>query len=140
MNINPYASPAQTQTNANPIVRRRLAFIILMASIGCSLAFTFVDEAVLKTHIGTWPLVYATAILAFITSIFTRDWLIAPLCCFVAIVASGLLMYALRPGSSLQLGVMIWIAIVFSTPSLIVATLLFSYEKRIKSASQPNKH
>ena len=133
---NPYASPSapptaiQGKAQSKPTVRRRLACGMLLASIAGSLAYTFIDEVVLKTSEGAWPMLFATAGIAVIASVLTRDWLVAPLCCFCGTMSGGLLAGIVRSWSYAQLHICIPLALGFSVPSLIIALGMFWYAKR----------
>ena len=133
---NPYASPAATSSavsskvESTPTVRRRLALGMLLVSVACAVTYTYVDEVVLKTSTGAWPMLFATAGLAVIASIFTRDCFVAPLCCFCATVSGDLLAGLVRSWSYAQTEVCVPIALGFSVPSLIVALAMTRYAKR----------
>lgn len=134
---NPYAPPGaatpanQAKVQSIPAVRRGLACAILLTSIAGSLAYTFIDEVVLKTSEGAWPLLVATAGVAAIASIVTRDWLLAPLCCFCGTVSGDLLAGVVRSWSYAQLHICIPLAFGFSIPSLIIALGMHWYGKRV---------
>ena len=61
-----------------------------------SLAYTFLDEIVLRTSYGAWPMLTATAAIAISSSIVTKDFVFSPLCCFAATMSGGVLVGLVR--------------------------------------------
>ena len=132
--LNPYSSPAPTTTSnelrPHEIANRRLSLLILLASVLISIFYTFVDEVVLGTAFGAWPMLLITAAIALACSFLTRDWLIAPLCCFCGTMFGGIVVGLVRGWEYAQLEFCLPLALVFSIPALVVAALLFNQERQ----------
>ena len=133
---NPYSSPLVSaisvakEVEPTPIIRRRLALWVLFASVAGCLFYTLVDEVVLGTAIGAWPMLFASAGIAVFTSVLTRDWLVSPLCCFCGVMAGDILSGLVRDWAYAQIEIALPLAIGFSVPSLITAFALICIKKR----------
>ena len=141
-NNNPFAPPAVASDaivpppaivqarEATPVVRRRLALILVAFSIGCSLTYMVMDEVILTTSVGAWPMLLATAAIGIVAGFLTRDWIVAPFCCFCGTMSGDILAGVVRGWSYAQLELCIPLAIGFSIPALIVAAVTYWRGKR----------
>ena len=77
---NPYRAP-RAKVEADPRLptleatrkrRRLMAFAILGMSVVGSLFYVIMDEVLLQTAVGAWPMLFGTAIASIISSILTR--------------------------------------------------------------------
>lgn len=128
---NPYSPPlADTieivrADRPGPIIRRGRSLTILGASIAGAVIYTFMDEVIVRTAVGAWPMLFTTCVVSILASILTRDWMIAPLCCFAAVLAGDLLQQLYEVGPMENMGICIPMAAGFSIPSLVIGYLLY---------------
>jgi hypothetical protein len=125
--LNPYQSPtlpaeAPQQRGRSPSVF--LGWCFLLLSTGGALAYTYIDESLLNTRMGGWPVLIGTSALSIVSAFVSRDWVLAPLCCLVAAVASDVLAAALISIAYAQFHAFIPLAMAFSVPALIIALVL----------------
>lgn len=126
--VNPYSPPTVISKPDNlpqpNRYGRKHASYILLASVVLSLIYTFLDESVLRTAHGAWPVLFGTAAIAIVSVLVTRDLLLSPLCCFAGTMSGVLLAGLLRSWGYAQIDLAIPISIGFSIPSLIIGLLL----------------
>jgi hypothetical protein len=126
--VNPY-SPPTVDRKAESIVQpfrygQQQAVYFLVASVILSLMYTYIDESLLRTSYGAWPMLIATSAIAIGSVLVTKDLLLSPLCCFAGTVSGDILAGLVRNWGYAQLHYCIPLSIAFSIPSLIIGLLL----------------
>lgn len=122
--LNPYAAPASSEITtpiAEPVVRRVAAVGACVVSTIGTLLYTWIDEVVLATRYGAWNMLIASAVFAAAVAWWTRDRLVAPACCFLAVVTADLLAALVRDWAYAQFHLCVPLAAAFSLPALFIA-------------------
>jgi hypothetical protein len=86
-----------------------------------TLAWVFLDEVLLKTQIGAWPMLIGSCIVSVFVAWRTRDWLVAPLCCVLPTMSGDLLVGLIRGLAYAQVPIAFSLSLAFSIPALLVA-------------------
>lgn len=128
---NPFAPPrvgstAVGKSKSRPIEPRFVALVMLVISVALSLVYTYFDEVQLRTRMGAWPMLIGSCIVSIACALVTKDWAVAPFCCFCSTVAGDLLAGVIRGWSYAQLHICIPLAAGFSIPALLLALFLKS--------------
>ena len=110
-----------------------MAWLMIVLAVACGLIYTYLDEIVIRSSYGAWPVVFFTAALSLISAVATRDVWKAPLCCFLGTMAADLFAGILVNWAYAQVFACLGISCAFSLPALIVAALLRAYWPRIAS-------
>lgn len=124
---NPYSPPTvdcKAENIAPAFLSGRHAAYFLGASVTFSLVYTFLDEAILRTSFGAWPMLFITASLAIGSVLITRDLLLSPLCCIAGTISGDILAGFIRNWAYAQMQFCIPLAIGFSVPALIIGLVL----------------
>jgi hypothetical protein len=129
--LNPYQSPTLPAEEISPAkvpaAQTAIALLLLFASTAAALTYTYVDEVVLVTKAGAWPMLIVTGLVAIVAAWTTRHVLLAPACCCVATIAGDLLAAKVSGVAYAQFHLCIPLAFAFSCPALLVA---FLFRKR----------
>ncbi len=134
--LNPYAPPQTTgraQSEEAAETHRdstEIAAGFLAASVALALAYTYCDEILIGTRYGAWPLLFGAAAISLVCAVWTRSWLLAPLCCFAGTISGDLLAAVVRDWAYAQFHYCVPLAIGFSLPSLVVAWVLGRWRPR----------
>lgn len=129
---NPYAPP-RSQEMANSLSlpgetatekQRNLAVVILVFAMGVSAVVSLLDDLVVQTRIGPWPIIFASSLLAILSSFLTKNRVIAPMTCFGSVMCSAMLVAISHGLQFAQLHLALPIAAAFSVPSLLIASWL----------------
>lgn len=124
---NPYAPPTSQEPLLRPERKRSVEFgrPYAMAALGLSilsaLAWVFLDEVLLMTQIGAWPMLIGCSAVSVLVAWRTRDWVIAPLCCVVPTMSGDLMAGVVRDWSYAQVPIALQLSLAFSVPALLVA-------------------
>ena len=138
--VNPYEPPRSSE----PIVsgtdrvltdkrRRSLALQILGVTTGLAVLYTIVDESVLGSRVGAWPMLFGSSLIAIATVLVTRDWLISPLCCFVPTCAGDAVAGMIRGWAYAQVEYCVPLAFAFSIPALVIGLIQRWYSLRFSN-------
>lgn len=137
---NPYLPPQsieETQTDAprswqppQRLIHRRIAFGWLAFAIIGSMFYVYVDIQLLELGWGPWPLLVTTAAVAFAASVRTRDWVVAPLCCFLGTMSGDILAGFLRSWNYAAVPTALGLAACFSVPAFIAAVVSLMIKRR----------
>jgi urea transporter len=100
---------------------RPYAIATLALSVMAAVAWVFLDEVLLKTKIGAWPMLIGSSAIAVFVAWRTRDWLIAPLCCVLATMSGDLMAGMVRDWAYAQVPMAFSLSLAFSVPALLVA-------------------
>ncbi|MCA9037583.1 MAG: hypothetical protein KDA91_20755 [Planctomycetaceae bacterium] len=126
--FNPYAPPVDQAVSVESVrglpVRRRLALAMLWVFIIAAVSYTYLDEVVLATSFGAWPMLCTAGAGAIVASCFTRDLLVAPLCCLLSVVCGDLTAAFVKSWQYAQFHLCLPLAIGFSVPSFLLAFYL----------------
>lgn len=127
VSVNPYAAPRTDEVMElepdPPEVKRALAGIACAICTLVTLGYTWMDEVVLETRLGAWPMLFGASVAAMLTAWFTRDLLLSPACCFVAVIVADLLAAVVRSWGYAQFHLCVPLAGAFSLPAILIAWL-----------------
>lgn len=131
-NKNPYSPPESKDLATSLLLpgetdrekERKLAVVIFAFTIGLSSLFSIIDDAVVQSQIGAWPVVFVSAVVAILSSFITKDRIFAPLTCFGSIMCSCMVVAMTHSLLHAQLHLALPIALAFSVPSLFIANWL----------------
>ena len=122
--FNPYQPPASEEPAADDIsakpaeARWQIAAVFMAAAVVACMAYTFVDEVVLGTAIGAWPMLFGASALSIVASIWSRGSLLAPTACFFGTIAGDVLAGIVRDWHYAQLHLCVPLAVAFSLPAV----------------------
>lgn len=125
--VNPYAPPPMEAPPLRPVKKllaefgRPYAIAALLLTITAALAWVFLDEVLLKTQIGAWPMLIGSSAIAVFVAWRTCDWLIAPLCCVLPTMSGDLMAGLVRDWAYAQVPMAFSLSLAFSVPALLVA-------------------
>ncbi len=138
---NPYSPPQSIEelgssqhpiadNHSTPLIRRNVAAAWVLFSIASCSLYIFVDLVVLETRRGAWPMLLASAALACIVSVVTRDWIIAPLCCFAGSMSGDLIAGLVVDWDYATVPQALALSAVFSAPALVLAVVMLMRRRR----------
>ncbi|MEI8213866.1 MAG: hypothetical protein WCI02_17080 [Planctomycetota bacterium] len=138
--VNPYEPPRSSEPIASGIDRvltdkrrRSIALQILGVTTGLAVLYTIVDEGVLGTGVGAWPMLFGSCLIAIATVFMTRDWLISPLCCFVPTCAGDAVAGLIRGWAYAEVAYCVPLALAFSIPALVIGLIQRLYIRRFSN-------
>jgi cobalamin biosynthesis protein CobD/CbiB len=129
---NPYSPPQSNQLATSLLLPnetsrdkdRKLAVVIFAFTVGLASVSSLIDDAIVQSQVGAWPVVFVSAVVAILSSFVTKDRVFAPMTCFGAIMCSCMVVSVTHSLAHAQLHLALPIAFAFSTPSLFIANWL----------------
>jgi len=126
--LNPYLSPILPAEPIPSVLVRpasnTIALLFLLGSVAAALTYTYLDEVVIQSKHGAWPMLIGVSAVSVVSAFLTRHLWLAPLACFVATMAGDLLAACLVSIGYAQIELCIPLALAFSSPALLVAIVL----------------
>jgi len=117
-------SPKQfAMPSERPVARTKIALYFVLGAILLALIYMYLDQVVMETDYGAWPLLVGATIVSIVAAIMSKHLVLAPLSCLLAIFADLILVGFLHDWQSLDLLITIPLAILCSIPSVVIVIL-----------------
>lgn len=113
----------------------------MFLAILLAVTWAFVNQRVLSSPLGPLPMIIFSASLAVVSAFSTRDRILAPLTCFLAVVAATAYVVNHRGMPYAQITTYVPVAAVSSIPAMVVAFAMhwFMNERQNKESAGSSK-